>query len=234
MVRNAKEEVVVMECARAFKGVWIPREIYLADDLSWTEKILLVEIDSLDHEIGCFASNEHFASFLGISKGRVSKNIGTLIDKGYVTSQIIYKKGSRVIDKRILHTTIGSSRERLEGMVENDEENNTMNNTINNTNQKKEKRGLNALIEAYTTNPELIECIKDFIRMRAAKKKPMTDRAMKMLLHQLDELESTDERKIKVLEQSILNSWQGIFPLKDEKGGNHYESSKESYNPFDL
>ena len=128
-----------MDYERAFKGVWIPREIYLADDLSWTEKILLVEIESLDHEIGCFASNEHFASFLGISKGRVSKNIGTLIDKGYVISQIIYKKGSKAIEKRILHTTIGSSRERLEGMVENGQENNTMNNTINNTNQKKKK-----------------------------------------------------------------------------------------------
>ena len=33
---------------REFLGVWIPREIYLAENLSWTEIILLTEITSLD------------------------------------------------------------------------------------------------------------------------------------------------------------------------------------------
>ena len=46
---------------RDFKGVWIPKHIWLTDDLGWTEKMLLVEIDSLDREHGCFASNEHIA-----------------------------------------------------------------------------------------------------------------------------------------------------------------------------
>lgn len=82
---------------------------------------------------------------------------------------------------------------------------------------KKEKGGINALIDGYTTNEELKQCLKDFIKMRAAKKKQMTDRALKMLLNALDNLESTDERKIKVLEQSILNSWNGVFPLKEQK-----------------
>ena len=34
---------------RDFKGVWIPKEFYLNRDLSWAEKILLFEIDSLDN-----------------------------------------------------------------------------------------------------------------------------------------------------------------------------------------
>lgn len=235
-----------MENIRDFKGIWIPKEIYLANDLNWTEKILLVEIDSLDNEKGCFASNEHFADFLGISKGRASKNISSLINKGYVVSNTIYKKGSKEIEKRILHTTIGYSRKRQGGIVENnhtpivesDQDNNTIiNNTINNTKKKKEKGGINTLIDSYTTNQELIECVKDFIKMRAAKKKPMTDRALKMLFNELDKLESTDERKIKVLEQSILNCWQGVFPLKEDKGGvNNVNNggSKDPYDPFDI
>lgn len=235
-----------MEYTRDFKGVWIPKEIYLADDLSWTEKILLVEIDSLDNQNGCFASNEHFANFLGISKGRASKNINSLVDKGYVVSSTVYKKGSKEIEKRILHTTIGYSRARLGGivkndhtpMVENDQDNNTViNNTINNTKNKKEKGGINALIASYTTNQELIDSIKGFIQMRAAKKKPMTDRALKMLFNNLDRLESTDERKIKVLDQSTLNCWQGVFPLKEDKGGVdnvNNGASKDPYDPFDI
>lgn len=103
---------------------------------------------------------------------------------------------------------------------------------------KKEKGGINALIESYTDNTDLKECIKDFIKMRTAKKKPVTDRALKMLLDKLDSLETSNERKIKVLEQSILNSWQGIFPLKEEnQGGNQDGSSsniQDDKGPFNL
>lgn len=93
-------------------------------------------------------------------------------------------------------------------------------------NNKKEKGGIDSLIFAYTDNQDLIECIKDFIKMRSAIKKPMTDRALKMLFKELDKLESSDERKIKILEQSILNCWQGIFPLKDI---NHNSESNIDY-----
>jgi uncharacterized phage protein (TIGR02220 family) len=68
-----------------FKGIWIPKEFYLITDLSWTEKILLVEIQSLDKGgAGCFASNEHFAKFLMLSEGTVANLIIKLIDKGYI------------------------------------------------------------------------------------------------------------------------------------------------------
>jgi hypothetical protein len=42
---------------RDFKGVWIPKDVWLDHNLTWMEKLLLVEIDSLDAEKGCFASN---------------------------------------------------------------------------------------------------------------------------------------------------------------------------------
>ena len=70
---------------RDFKGIWIPASIYLDTDLSWTEKILLVEIDSLDRNSkGCFASNKHLAKFVGKSEGRVANIITSLKKRGYV------------------------------------------------------------------------------------------------------------------------------------------------------
>lgn len=64
---------------RDLKGVWIPKEIYLADYLSWTEKMLLIEIDSLDKEdTHCFASNEHFCNFLGIKDRQLRDCLNTL------------------------------------------------------------------------------------------------------------------------------------------------------------
>lgn len=52
--------------------------------------------------------------------------------------------------------------------------------------------------------------------MRKAIKRPLTDRAMKGILNKLDNYTSDDLEKIEVLENSIVNCWQGIFPLKEK------------------
>ena len=87
---------------RAFRGIWIPAEIWLNKDLSTNEKVLLAEIDSLSGMEGCFASNQYFADFFGLTKERVRKIISSLKDKGYITVTLIYKENSNEIDKRIL------------------------------------------------------------------------------------------------------------------------------------
>lgn len=90
------------EIKREFKGVWIPREIWLSKDLNMTEKALLVEIDSLSKLGECFATNKHFAEFLQISQNRVSVIISGLVERGYLENEIIYKKGTKQVDKRVL------------------------------------------------------------------------------------------------------------------------------------
>ena len=70
---------------RQFKGIWIPKEIWLDDNLSALDKVILAEIDSLDdEETGCYASNEHIAAFCKCSKGNVSRAISKLIQSGYI------------------------------------------------------------------------------------------------------------------------------------------------------
>ena len=103
---------------RNFKGIWIPREIWLSEDLGWTEKFLLAEIDSLAKNNECFASNDYFAKFFNISKDRISKVVSGLANKGYVEVNLIYKEGTRQVEKRII-TTIGYRRKQLEGIGEN-------------------------------------------------------------------------------------------------------------------
>ena len=77
---------------RYFKGVWIPKEVYLDKKLSWFEKILLVEIWNLDNDNGCFASNEYFAEFLGVTTVHISRSISHLKDEGYLISEFIDNK----------------------------------------------------------------------------------------------------------------------------------------------
>jgi hypothetical protein len=81
---------------RDFKGIWIPKEIWLSPSLTLMEKVLFVEIHSLDNERGCFASNDYFGSFFGISGRQIRNVIGSLKSKGFVTVTV-RNRNERVI-----------------------------------------------------------------------------------------------------------------------------------------
>ena len=95
---------------------------------------------------------------------------------------------------------------------------------LNNNKKEKKKTDLDILINEYTSNSFLQETIIDFIKMRKSIKKPVTERALKGILNKLDKLATTDDIKIKILENSIENCWQGVFPLKDNFS--NYNSNK--------
>ncbi len=99
-----------MKVSRDFKGIWIPKEIWLDKNLTIQEKVFLAEIDSLEGKDGCFASNAYFAEFFGLSRDRVIKIIGSLVEKGYITKELIYKEGSKEVEKRILRVVFKSTR----------------------------------------------------------------------------------------------------------------------------
>lgn len=104
---------------RDFKGIWIPRNIWLDENLNWTEKLLMVEIDSLSSlDNGCFATNDYFSKFFGLSKDRISKLVSSLKNKGYVEIRMQLKAGSKQVEKRII-TTKGYRQKQLEGIGEN-------------------------------------------------------------------------------------------------------------------
>lgn len=74
-----------MEGERIVKGIWFPIEIWEADDLEWSEKILLLEIDSFTSKgLECYMSNEYIAEFLKVSEWKAGQMVNDLIRKGYV------------------------------------------------------------------------------------------------------------------------------------------------------
>ena len=81
---------------------------------------------------------------------------------------------------------------------------------------KKEKEKENI----YKDMPEeLVSALKDFEDMRKRIKSPLSDRARQMLLGKLDKLAGSDtQKKIAILEQSIFNSWKGVYDI-DDRGG---------------
>lgn len=205
---------------RDFKGVWIPKEVWLDTRLNALEKVILTEIDSLDNgEKGCYASNEHLATFCQCSKTKVSTAISKLIECGYVYIQN-FDGRKRELKSRLSNferQNIKNCNADIQNLKESNTYRNTDNNTVSNKKERKSKsKSYDEQIAEYTGNEELQDALKAFIQMRSFIKKPMTEYALKLMLKKLDELGNNDTTKIAILNQSITHNWQGIFPLKDE------------------
>lgn len=64
---------------------------------------------------------------------------------------------------------------------------------------------------------EILSEWKDYCDMRKKVRKPMTKKAEELALKELNKLAPNDyEIQKKILNQSVLNSWQGLFPLKGD------------------
>lgn len=89
--------------------------------------------------------------------------------------------------------------------------------------EKPTKAALDDLLKNWTENAGLIKAFKDFAEMRKSIKKPLTDSAACLVMKKLDSwyctraVDVNDANKIKTLESSTLNSWQGVFELKPEQ-----------------
>ena len=108
---------------------------------------------------------------------------------------------------------------------------NNINALSTNNKNKNKKTEYDVLIENYTSNMELRNTIYEFIKMRKGIKKPITSYGLKKMLNKLDRLASDDEIKIQILDQSIEHSWNGIFELKDNKGGNNNGGNQQPEQP---
>lgn len=146
---------------RAFKGIWIPREVWVTKELTVLEKIFYVEIDSLDNEDGCFAGNEYFAQFFGLSKSQCSRIISSLYEKKFI--DIVLNKRADNKTKRVMRVCaemrIPYTQKCNEGIRKNDEHNNTgTNNTENNIGESSDsrKKEVQELMDLfYQFNPAL-------------------------------------------------------------------------------
>jgi Helix-turn-helix domain len=89
---------------RAFKGVWIPAEIWLFKGLTPMEKLVLIEIHSLDGEKGCWANNSHFADLFEVSNRHIQRAIDKLKKSSFVSVEVDQASGNHRV-MRVLTLT---------------------------------------------------------------------------------------------------------------------------------
>lgn len=210
----------------------IDNEIIRAD-LKATQKIVLITILSYHNKERGYSYPSHSDLMRDCcikDKNTLIKAIKDLEALGYLRKETIKGVGNRYYIEEVgenkttekissvKNPTGGVWKTQLE-VCEKPNTINTKTNTKINTNNKKEKEKTNIdkIINTYTENNSLVEAIKDFIKMRKTIKKPITDRGLKMILNKLDQYGNDDLEKIEILENSIVNCWQGVFELKNKK-----------------
>jgi hypothetical protein len=63
----------------------------------------------------------------------------------------------------------------------------------------------------------LVDVWSDFLDMRKKIRKPATDKAQMLIIDELEKLAPRNfQLQVSIIEQSISNSWQGVFPIKDK------------------
>lgn len=100
-----------------------------------------------------------------------------------------------------------------------------------NTNEYKEKNikkeSVNSVILEYTESKDLQDALHDFVDMRTKARKPLTARAMKLSLNELDKLAVDDMTKIAIVNQSIMHNWLTFYKLQNNNGGQRQLTRKE-------
>ena len=230
-----------MSTNRDFKGVWIPKEIWLNNELTLLEKCIYTEIDSLDNEDHCTAGNEYFAEFCNCSESKVTKAIKKLQELGLI--EVLSFDGRR----RVVKIT-KQSRKKYEAESYKVRTNNINNKTNNNTElfiskdinnnfefgkKREPKQSLyhkcvTHIIEftKNDNNSDIQHLLFTFLDSLVEMKKLRGETQFVGILNKLKEYGKTEDDKIKIIKHSIEHGYGTFYELNEfKKKSNNYASS---------
>lgn len=231
---------------RDFKGIWIPKEIWLDTELNALDKIILAEIDSLDMgERGCYASNKHIAEFCQCSETKVSNSVSKLIKLGYLYVQK-FDGRQRELKSRLSNfdrqyyrnckadlqnlqggltknarQSDGNCKAESQNLQESNTDSNTYNKTNNNTKRVNTRTLYEKLISNYNISDFLTPKISEWIIYKVERKESYKEQGMKSLLKQIEKnsLQYGDIAVSDLIDECMANNWKGIIwdRLKNKK-----------------
>ena len=213
----------------------INNDLLRNENLKANTKILLLVIMSYESKEGySYPSHSRLIKETGLSKSTLIKCLKELEELGYITSEKVAGNNN----KYFIDSSVKISSSKSNTSAKNDTGSSTKNDTgvvLNlvhkNKQENKQKNNnsdLEVIVEAYTDNKDLKETIIDFIEMRKSIKKKLTERGLKGILNKLDKIALNDFEKIEILENSIMNNWQGVFEIKKEAHKGAYQNKYNS------
>jgi len=224
----------------------IPSYVRYDNDLNPNAKLLFGELSALANDKGyCFATNAYFAKLYEVSKETISRWISILERKQYIRTEHV-KEGNKFIMRKIyivisspIDENIKRSYQKHQGGIDKTQdtpidikrkENNIYkNNTMNSTDNK--------IKEKYFESDNVNEILDEYLQLRIQMKMKNTPRVIQTIIEKLKKYGRSDLEQIEILENSIVNNWKSLYPLKGEEIGKKHESyinpSREEYDESD-
>jgi hypothetical protein len=95
--------------------------------------------------------------------------------------------------------------------------------------------GVTSVSSLSTGFPEWVprQTWENYMEMRKRIRKPLTEHAVELAIGKLASLAAQGHEPRAVLEQSILNSWQGLFPVREELGNGKAKAHAAAIGGFE-
>ena len=205
---------------RDFKGVWIPKEIWLDIRLNALDKIILTEINSLDNgEEGCYASNKYLAEFCKCAESKISITISKLKKLDYI-EQINFDGRKRFIKTK--RQTFNFYKADFKNLKDINIYNNIDNN--NTTTNKAKENDFKEVIDFYNNNiglltPYGLEVLESYLE----------DFSTEVIIYAMQKSVEANKRNMQYI-KAILNNWnnKGIKTLIEAKEESNNFNKKDT------
>jgi hypothetical protein len=209
---------------RDFKGVWIPKEIWLNEELTMLDKVILVEIDSLDNNEGCVASNEYLCNFCQCSQQKLSTSITKLKELGFV--EFVSFDGRKRVMKSNMKNMVGrlpkngrQTSKKAYATYQKVVPNNIDNNIVDYLKEDKDKslsKKVAKNLDLSAVQPHMMNVVETWLAYKKEKKKQYTQKGLDAFYKKIVKLSGNNANKaMQIVEESMSNNWDGIFPLRE-------------------
>ena len=186
-------------------------------------------------------SRQYLCDFTGATKPTIDKSLNELVEKGLILKQITkinnvvfnkYKANLNMINNFTTdkETLLGSKETLLGGSKETLPNNNILDNIEDNKKERKTTSEYDTIIDLRVKDKQVKTTIYEFIKMRKLIKKPMTNRALELMIGKLQRIADNPQTAVEILEQSIMNNWQDIYELKNKKKASYGDDYNGEYD----
>lgn len=236
------------------KEYGILEAILLKNIWFWIEKNRANEKNFYDGTYWTYNSTRAFNElFPYASESSIKRALKSLQEKGIIKTGNYNKSsydrtlwyaftdlGYSIVSNRQMEVNKSSNGDEQNGLTIPDINTNNKTKDIKTNKKEKKETEFNSVINENFTDEELKQTIYEFIKMRKAIKKPMTTRALELLIEKLNKMASNEKEKIAILNQSIEHGWQTVYPLKtnnmrnSSKGEIKEEEKQEELKEIDI
>ena len=172
-------------------------------------------------------SLSYLEKWMNATKPTVIKALKSLVEKELIVKQEVEKNNVRLcyygINEETKESLLGGSKETLPN-------NNILDNIEDNKKERKTASEYDTIIDLRVKDEQVKTTIYEFIKMRKLIKKPMTNRALELMIGKLQRIADNPQTAVEILEQSIMNNWQDIYELKNKKKASYGDGYNGEYD----